>query len=768
MGFHGFMTQTYQNILSFVYAVREINENYQGFPNFTLGFHIYNSHFAGSWTYLASMELLSTWGSLIPNYKCDIGDNLAAVIAGPNSNVCFFIATILCIYKIPQVRWEYLGTGYQFFFYFLRVPDPNMATIVQLLLHFSWTWIGVIFIDDDSGQMFVQIVLPLFFQKGICLDFIEALPTMYFTTDISEMVAEWIGTYKVIMSSTANVVVLNGETYTMLFLRMYPQVSEFEDIQIKSRGKVWIMTAQMEFSSIPFQRFLDIDIIHGSLSIVIHSSDVPGFQQFLQMRNPTSDKEDGFIREFWQQAFSCVFLKTKVEKQDEDICSGEEKLENLPGSVFELGMTSHSYGVYNAVHAMAHALQSMYSLHYFLRSISFNNSAGEKISFDQNGDLLAGFDIINWVTFSNQTFLKVKVGKIDPVHPKDKMFNFIQPMSLCNDYCHSGYSRRKKEGMPFCCFNCLLCPEGMISDQKDMDECFRCPEDQYPNENQDFCIPKKITFLSYEEPLGISFAFIALSFSAITALVLWIFIKHNNTPIVKANNRKLTYLLLFSLLLLFFSPLLFIGQPARMTCLLRQTVFGIIFSVAVSCVLGKTMVVVLAFMATKPGSRMRRWVGKGLANLVVFSSSLIQATICTVWLTIAPPFPDLDMHSMPEYIVLECNEGLVSMFYSVLGFLGFLAIVSFTVAFLARKLPDSFNEAKFIAFSMLVFCSVWLSFVPTYQSTKGKYLVAVEIFSILASSAGLLGCIFSPKCYIIVLRPELNRRGQLLTRNKNL
>ncbi|XP_044272998.1 vomeronasal type-2 receptor 26-like [Varanus komodoensis] len=776
------LSKNYQHILALVFGTKEINENLQILPNFTLGFNIYDSYTNADRTYHATMLLLSAQERLVPNYVCDMQSNPVAVIGGLDSQISLHVATLLDIYKTPQM-----------------VPQEALQYrgILSLFLHFRWTWIGMLIMDDENGEKIVQTLVPEFSQNHVCFAFIEKLPTLKFITDFSGMFQHGENLCNQIMSSNANALVVYGDSYSLALLRWLPYLSSMKNVSAEPRGIVWIMAAQVEFSSFVYQRNWDASIFDGALSLTIHSSDLPRFKAFLQGRNPSSIEADGYIRDFWQQAFGCTFTDQVTGTLEETPCTGDEKLESLPRSFFEMSMTGHSYSVYNAVYAVVHALNAMSSshlkqrtrtsrrefqnqdswqLHHFLRSISFNNSAGDEVSFDQNGCLKAGFDVLNWVLSSNQTFHHVRVGRVHPQDPEQALmihneaitwhhwFNQVQPLSVCTASCHPGTSKQVKEGEPFCCYNCIPCPEGKIAELEDMDDCQKCEDRSYPKKDQDYCIPKTVTFLSYEEPLGLSLDFFGIFSSLITALVLGIFVKHHNTPIVIANNRNLTYALLISLLLCFLCVFLFIGQPKKVTCLLRQTTFGIIFSVAVSCILAKTMTVVLAFMATKPGSTMQKWMGKKLGSSIVFSCSLLQTGICTVWLATNPSYPDVNVHSVPEEIVLECNEGSVTMFYCVLGYLGFLAMVSFMVAFFARKLPNSFNEAKFITFSMLVFCSVWLSFVPTYLSTKGKHMVAVEIFSILASSAGLLGCIFSPKCYIILIRPEFNSREQLIRR----
>ncbi|XP_066430859.1 vomeronasal type-2 receptor 26-like [Eleutherodactylus coqui] len=343
----------------------------------------------------------------------------------------------------------------------------------------------------------------------------------------------------------------------------------------------------------------------------------------------------------------------------------------------------------------------------------------------------------------------------------------IIPVSRCSDQCSPGSRKKAKGIIRICCYDCVPCAEGEISNITDAEDCIKCQNAEWPNEKRDRCLPKVLEFISYHnDPMASVFSGVSVFGCLVTSFIFGIFISYQDTPIVKANNRNLSYLLLIFIILSFLSIFLFLGRPSDVTCRLRETSFGIFFSVAVSSLLAKTTMVCVAFKSTKPGSPWRKWLSVKMPYSIVLLCSSIQIVICVTWLSVSPPFQDLDSQSYPGKIIIQCNEGSDICFYSMLGYMGFLAVASFVLAFMARTLPDSFNEAKYITFSMLLFCSVWISMIPAYLSTRGKYMVAVEIFAVMASSAGLLGCVFFPKCFIILFRSEMNRKTDLLGKRK--
>ncbi|XP_077149971.1 vomeronasal type-2 receptor 26-like [Ranitomeya variabilis] len=335
------------------------------------------------------------------------------------------------------------------------------------------------------------------------------------------------------------------------------------------------------------------------------------------------------------------------------------------------------------------------------------------------------------------------------------------PVSTCSEQCPPGFKRTLKPGPHKCCFLCMKCSEGEISNETDSVSCQKCPEDQWPNDiNQ--CVTKPIEFLSYQNDRVVLVISAISVFCFVKAtLILGIFILFQDTPVVQANNHTLSFILLVSIMLSFLCVFLFLDRPTHVTCMLRQTSFGIIFSVAVSSILAKTIMVYMAFKATKPGTSWRRLIGVKVSNYVVFFCSFIQVLLSIIWLSTSPPFPEMNTHLYPDKIIFQCNEGSMVAFSMLLGYMGLLALIGFIVAFLARNLPDCFNEAKNITFSMLVVCSVWVAFIPSYMSVTGKNTVLVEIFAVISSSFGILGCIFFPKCYIMLVRPELNSKRSL-------
>ncbi|XP_053478289.1 vomeronasal type-2 receptor 26-like [Ictalurus furcatus] len=407
-----------------------------------------------------------------------------------------------------------------------------------------------------------------------------------------------------------------------------------------------------------------------------------------------------------------------------------------------------------------------------LKKVHFVDAFGEVVFFDKNGDPPASYEVINWQLREGQVqhigvghFSTTANGKYELVLNEDRIVwrtGNLTPKAVCSEICPQGTRKAQIRGLPLCCFDCIPCADGSISNTTGATDCITCPEEYWSNERKDNCIMKITEFLSHTETMGIVLIAVSLFGACLTFSTMVIFIHFRDTPIVKANNSELSLLLLLSLIFCFLCPLTFIGEPTVWSCMLRHIAFGITFALCISCILGKTIVVVTAFRATLPGNNVAGNFGPLQQRAIVCSCTAVQIVTCIIWLNVAPPFPDKVFEQRSKKIILECNTGSDAAFYAVLGYIGLLAIVCLVLAFLARKLPDNFNEAKFIAFSMLIFCAVWITFIPAYVSSPGKYTVAVEIFAILSSAFGLLLSIFTPKCYIILIKPERNTRKHVM------
>ncbi|XP_030050612.1 vomeronasal type-2 receptor 26-like [Microcaecilia unicolor] len=772
--------ENYFDYLAFVSAVQEINNSSELLPNITLGFHLYESYLNSFFAFGAAMSIITGMDIWVPNYHCKTSGTLAAIIEGLQSEESRQMSNMFRMYHYPQISFIsqslLMSDTFKFPFFYRTVPSELhlCAGIVSLLKHFDWTWVGIIASDDENSLRMVQILREGIEQNGGCTAFIETFSRSSLMT-IAKI-------HKIVMDMPSiKVIILCTKEENIFYLPLL----------VLNPEKVWITKTELNF---PLKAKEKLNIMNTILSFAIVKKKIPSFTKFIQEVNFTLLPSDHHTKMWWTG-----LCDSQCPKDIKRTCNSDVKLSFVRHC--NTNYIGKSISVYNAVYALAHALHDMlmsgsrnttsrttemwklsdylpWKLHHYLKNIHFKNNLDEEIFFNENRELNTDYNIINVAYLPNGEQHREIVGSYNPyasqgqdfiINEKaivwDSKFTQTPPQAKCSESCPPGFMKLTRKGKPICCFDCIPCPQGEISNQSDMDNCMKCREDRWSNHKRDTCIPKLIIFLSDEEALGMALTTSSIFFSLISAIILGILIHYRDTPIVRANNRDISYILLISLMICFLCSLIFIGRPEPVTCILRQTTFGMIFSISLSSILAKTITVVMAFHATKPGSKLRKWMGSRISYTIILSCSLFQFTLCLIWLFSAPPFPYHNMQSETGAIVIECNEGSIFAFYCVLGFLGFLAGISFITAFLSRNLPDSFNEAKYIIFSMLVFCSVWLTFIPTYLSTRGKYMVAVEIFAIQASSAGLLGCIFMPKCCIILLRPDMNSRKYLTKNN---
>ncbi|XP_041509785.1 vomeronasal type-2 receptor 116-like isoform X3 [Microtus oregoni] len=759
--------------LALAFSMDEVNRNPDLLPNTSLVFDFPGDGCKTVPQLYSLLHFSEETHDTHPNYNCDEESMCILALSGPN----WAISEI--VFQLTYGPFNPILSDREQFpsLYQMAAQDIYLAlAMVSLMLHFNWNWIGLAISDNDQGIRFLSYLRREMEKNTVCFAFVNIIPVM-----MPSYLSRAEVYYNQIMTSSTKVVVIYGDTDSTLAMafRMWD-----------SRGiqRIWVTTSQWDV--ITWKSDFTLKSFHGTLAFAHHHTEISSFKTFVQTLNPLKYSDEYLAKLEWMN-LKCELSDSKCKTLNN--CISNASLQWLKVQTFDMTFSDDSYDLYNAVYTVAHALHEMIlqevhnqpvdngeghyahclKLHSFLRKTQFTNPVGGRVNMNQKENLREEYDIFQIWNFPHGLGLKVKIGEFSPHFPQGQQLHLYEdmiaqatgsrqmPPSVCSVDCGPGFRKFWQKGMAACCFDCSPCPQHEVSNETNVDKCLRCREDQYTNREQNQCIPKAVVFLNYKDPMGMALALMALFLSAFTAVVLGVFVKHRDTPIVKANNRNLTYILLISLIFSFLCPLLFIGHPNSATCILQQVTFGVVFTVAVSTVLAKTVTVLLAFKVTAPGKRIRSFLLRGAPNYIIVICTFIQIILCATWLQFSPPFIDNDAYSEHGQIIIVCNKGSETAFYCVLGYHGSLTLASFIVAFLARNLPDTFNEAKLLTFSMLLFCSVWVTFIPVYHGTKGKAMVVVEVLSILISSAGLLGCIFVPKCYIILLRPERNSLQKL-------
>ncbi|XP_035240673.1 extracellular calcium-sensing receptor-like isoform X1 [Anguilla anguilla] len=763
-----------------VFAIKEINNSSELLPGVTLGYQIHDSCASVPVAVKVAFQLANGIEPVFfPNQFCSKSAIVHAVVGDSSSTPSIAMSRIFGPFGIPQVSHyatcACLSDKLQYPTFSRTIPSDyyQAAALARLVKHFGWTWIGAVRSDSDYGNNGMAAFLQAAQTEGICVEYSEALYRTNPRTKVRR-VAE------VISRSTTRVVVAFIASADMLIL-----LSELEGRLMAPLQ--WIGSEDW----VTDRKMLQFRLFAGAIGFGIPRSVIPGLRDFLLDLGPAQVSHSPLLTEFWESAFGCS-LGGSQTAAGRKTCDGNQNLQDLQNPYTDTSQLRISNMVYKAVYAIAHAIHSSicteisdapphcntsiqvepWQVMEHLRKVNFSRN-GYKVSFDANGDPVATYELVNWQVMRDGHLDFVTVGHYDASAPDGQVLIMNKnitwaggqpqvPVSVCSESCLPGTRKAVQRGRPVCCYNCVPCAEGEISNATDSLNCITCPADYWSNAEKGECVPKPVEFLSFHEVLGIILAACSVAGACLAIMVAAVFYRHRDTPIVKANNSELSFLLLFSLKLCFLCSLTFIGRPSEWSCMLRHTAFGITFVLCISCVLGKTIVVLMAFRATLPGSKVMKWFGPSQQRLSVLAFTLIQVLICVLWLRISPPFPNKNMKHYKEKIILECDVGSAVGFWAVLGYIGLLSILCFGFAFLARKLPDNFNEAKFITFSMLIFCAVWITFIPAYVSSPGKFTVAVEIFAILASSFGLIVCIFVPKCFIILFRPEQNTKKHMM------
>ncbi|XP_021273418.1 taste receptor type 1 member 3 isoform X2 [Numida meleagris] len=707
--------------LGMKFAIDEINNSTSLLPGVELGYDIYDTCFEPLAALQPSLLFVTRNGTTGIGVACNYTDyqpRVAAVIGPHKSDLCLLTAQLFSFFLIPQVSYgassEKLSNKELYPSFYRTVPsDKNLVEAVVLLLNeFGWNWIATIGSDDEYGRGAQELFLSTIGNGSICIAYEGLIPSDLTDPKAKKQMEE---TIEYINKTNVNIIVLFA-------FRQPAQALLEQSIKMGLSKKVWIGTEPWLLSDITTS-IPNIQNIGTVLGFILKASTVPGFQKYIA-NLLSSVQQDEFCqesREFYRRVSSDV-LGTQCKQCDhisfQDISS----------------ILSHSQiqPVYIAVYSVAYALhralgcthqgcpkasiRSQQLLH-FMNTVPFTVN-GQSFRFDESHGTNTGYKLIFW-HWENGSLTHLLVGDYqESLNLNKSLIQFHtadqkEPTSECFRECEPGQIRQIK-GFHLCCYDCTDCPENT------------------------YCSSKGCKQQGSSTPLQRARHLLTTTLqTAPPALPAW----STSGPLPGARSATTAAR----------------GKPSNNLCVMQQIVYALCLNACLSTFFTKSLEIVLLTEFPRCARSALRWVRPSRAWLLVALCLLTECLFCFCYLHLGPDYVLPDYSSLPTEVLLTCSTASWLAFALMHGYNGCLAFVCFLCTFMVQTSGKKYNIARGITFAILIYFIVWIFFVAIFATLRTVFRSVIQIGTILMVSLGIVGTYYIPKCYILLLKPDLNR-----------
>uniref|UniRef100_A0A8C9VXH6 Metabotropic glutamate receptor 5 n=1 Tax=Scleropages formosus TaxID=113540 RepID=A0A8C9VXH6_SCLFO len=697
---------------------------------------------------------------------------IAGVIGPGSSSVAIQVQNLLQLFNIPQIAYSATSIDLSdktLFKYFLRVvPSDTLQAraLLDIVKRYNWTYVSAVHTEGNYGESGMEAFKELASQEGLCIAHSDKIYSNAGEKHFDRLLRKL---RERLPKARVVVCFCEGMTVRGLLMAMRRLGVAGEFLLIGSDG--WADRDEVVEG-------YEQEAV-GGITVKLQSAEVTSFDDYyLKLRLDTNTRNPWFA-EFWQHRFQCRIPGHPQENANfKRNCSGYESLEDNYVQDSKMGF------VINAIYAMAHGLHDMHQelcpehvglcdamkpidgskLLDFLLKASFVGVSGEEVWFDENGDSPGRYDIMNLQYVETGQYDYINVGSwhegvLNIDDQKILMNRSEMVRSVCSEPCSKGQIKVIRKGEVSCCWICTSCKDNEFV--QDEFTCKACDLGWWPNEELEGCEPIPLRYLEWSNAESI----VAVVFSClgilVTMFVTFIFVLYRDTPVVKSSSRELCYIILAGIFLGYVCPFTLIAKPTVASCYLQRLLVGLSSAMCYSALVTKTNRIarILAGSKKKICTRKPRFMSAWAQVVIAFILISVQLTLEVTLLILEPPEPIKSYPSIRE-VFLICNTSNVGV-VAPLGYNGLLIMSCTYYAFKTRNVPANFNEAKYIAFTMYTTCIIWLAFVPIYFGSN--YKIITTSFSVSLSVTVALGCMFTPKMYIIIAKPERNVRSAFTT-----